>query len=65
MAKEVTFTNLNDNINQKFLESMVKDLGVIEEIKIYYHPKTKKHLGVAKVKKCISLRGPRKIQVSI
>ncbi|XP_033748294.1 histone-lysine N-methyltransferase SETD1-like isoform X2 [Pecten maximus] len=46
---EVTFTNLNDNINQDFLENMVKVYGNVEEVKIYYNPKNKKHLGVGKV----------------
>ena len=49
LPKEVTFTNLNDNINQNFLLDMVKGFGPVEECKIYYHPKTKKHLGIAKV----------------
>ena len=47
--KEVTFTNLNDNINKDFLENMCKGFGTIEESRIYYHPKTKKHLGIGKV----------------
>ncbi|GAB1604481.1 histone-lysine N-methyltransferase SETD1-like isoform X1 [Argonauta hians] len=46
---EVTFTNLNDNIDFKFLENMCQHFGSIEEIKIYHHPKTKKHLGIGKV----------------
>ena len=50
LAKEVTFANLNDNINQNFLEDMCINFGTIEEVKIYYHPRTKKHLGVGKVK---------------
>ncbi len=49
LAKEVTFVNLNDNINQNFLNDMCKSFGTIEEVKIYFHPRTKKHLGVAKV----------------
>ena len=49
LAKEVTFVNLNDNINQVFLEDMCKGFGTIEEVKIYFHPRTKKHLGVGKV----------------
>lgn len=46
---EVTFTNLNDNIDFKFLENMCQHFGSIEEIKIYHHPKTKKHMGIGKV----------------
>ncbi|GFO09816.1 histone-lysine N-methyltransferase setd1b-like [Plakobranchus ocellatus] len=48
-AKEVTFSNLNDNIDRHFLENMVKGFGLIEDVKIYYHPKSKKHLGVGKI----------------
>ncbi|KAJ8312080.1 hypothetical protein KUTeg_009453 [Tegillarca granosa] len=46
---EITFTNLNDNINKDFLENMVKVFGQLEEVKIYYNPKNKKHLGIGKV----------------
>ena len=49
LPKEVTFKNLNDNISHKFLEDMVKGFGSVEECRIYYHPKTKKHLGIGKV----------------
>ena len=49
LEKEVTFTNLNDNINQRFLEDMCRALGHVEECEIFYHIKTKKHLGIAKV----------------
>ncbi len=48
-SKEVTFANLNDNINKQFLEEMCAKFGEIHECKIYYHPKSKKHLGIAKV----------------
>ncbi|VDP89318.1 unnamed protein product [Echinostoma caproni] len=47
--KEVTFSNLNDNISYKNLEEMCKPFGVIEEAKIYYHPKTQRHLGIGTV----------------
>ena len=46
---EVTFTNLNDNISKDFLENMVKQYGLLEEVKIYYNPKNKKHMGIGKV----------------
>jgi histone-lysine N-methyltransferase SETD1 len=46
---EVTFTNLNDNISKDFLENMVKQFGQLEEVKIYYNPKNKKHMGIGKV----------------
>ena len=47
--KEVTFSNLNDNINKKNLDDMCGVCGLVEEIKILYHPKTNRHLGLAKV----------------
>ena len=55
LPKEVTFTNLNDNINKAFLENMVKSYGRVDECQIYYHPKTKKHLGIGKVGFLLSL----------
>ena len=48
-SKEVTFANLNDNIDNKFLEEMCVKFGEIDECRIFYHPKTKKHLGLGKV----------------
>lgn len=48
-SKEVTFANLNDNIDKKFLEEMCTKFGELIECRIYYHPKTHKHLGIAKV----------------
>jgi AGAP002246-PA len=45
----VSITNLNDNINKTFLEDMVKKCGSVDEIEIFYHPKSKKHLGLARV----------------
>ncbi|CAH1233887.1 SETD1B [Branchiostoma lanceolatum] len=47
--RQITFSNLNDNINSGFLQEMCKKFGTIEEMKIYHHPKTRKHLGLAKV----------------
>lgn len=46
---EVSITNLNDNINSDFLTGMVKKFGVTEELTIFYHPKSNKHLGLAKL----------------
>lgn len=46
---EITITNLNDNVNRTFLESLLRKYGAVEECCIYYHPKTKKHLGTARV----------------
>ncbi len=48
-AKEVTFANLNDNIDSKFLEGMCNKFGELDECRIYYNPKTRKHLGLGKV----------------
>jgi len=42
-------TNLNDNVDRQFLSDLVHRYGATEEIKIFYHPVTKKHLGVARV----------------
>lgn len=46
---EVSFCNLNDNIDKTFLTNMVQKFGSIEEVTIYYHPITNKHLGIARV----------------
>jgi len=42
---EVTIDNLNDNVDQQFLAKAVQKFGAWEELKIEYHPLTKKHLG--------------------
>uniref|UniRef100_A0A087YG44 RRM domain-containing protein n=1 Tax=Poecilia formosa TaxID=48698 RepID=A0A087YG44_POEFO len=47
--KEVTFCRLNDNVRETFLTNMCQKYGKVEEVEIFYHPKNKKHLGVAKV----------------
>nr|XP_046242795.1 histone-lysine N-methyltransferase SETD1B-like isoform X2 [Scatophagus argus] len=47
--KEVTFSRLNDNVREAFLTSMCKKYGNIESVEIFYNPKNKKHLGIAKV----------------
>ena len=44
---EVTVENMNDNIDKQFLMRMIEKCGVIEDVKIYYHPITGKHLGLA------------------
>ncbi|XP_034934332.1 histone-lysine N-methyltransferase SETD1A-like [Chelonus insularis] len=46
---EVTFCHLNDNIDRTFLTDMVQKFGAVEELTIYYHPVTNKHLGIARV----------------
>ncbi|XP_034046456.1 histone-lysine N-methyltransferase SETD1A [Thalassophryne amazonica] len=47
--KEVTFARLNDNIKEPFLTEMCAKFGEVEEMEILFHPKTKKHLGLARV----------------
>nr|XP_054749083.1 histone-lysine N-methyltransferase SETD1A-like isoform X2 [Lytechinus pictus] len=47
--KQITFTNLNDNVREPFLRSMVEKHGKVEDVTIYRHPKTSKHLGLASV----------------
>ncbi|XP_019718304.1 histone-lysine N-methyltransferase SETD1B-A-like isoform X1 [Hippocampus comes] len=47
--KEVTFCRLNDNVNKAFLTNMCTKYGHTEEVEIFYNPKNKKHLGIAKV----------------
>ncbi|CAK9295105.1 unnamed protein product [Gordionus sp. m RMFG-2023] len=46
---ELTITNLNDNIKEKFLEDLCLKFGAIDELKIYYHPISKKHLTIGRV----------------
>lgn len=47
--KEVTFARLNDNIKEPFLGDMCAKFGEVEEMEILFHPKTRKHLGLARV----------------
>jgi histone-lysine N-methyltransferase SETD1 len=47
--REVSFFGLNDNINQQFLIEFCRKCGDVGEAKIYFHPTTKKHLGIARV----------------
>lgn len=47
--KEVTFAHLNDNIKEPFLAEMCAKFGEVEEMEILFHPKTRKHLGLARV----------------
>ncbi|XP_060534419.1 histone-lysine N-methyltransferase SETD1 isoform X2 [Cylas formicarius] len=46
---EVTIFHLNDNIDKQFLKEIVQKFGIIEELFIYYHPVTNKHLGIGRV----------------
>ncbi|MEQ2294309.1 hypothetical protein AMECASPLE_002634 [Ameca splendens] len=47
--KEVSFARLNDNIKEPFLAEMCSKFGEVEEMEILFHPKTRKHLGLARV----------------
>ncbi|XP_049879061.1 histone-lysine N-methyltransferase SETD1 isoform X2 [Pectinophora gossypiella] len=46
---EVTIANLNDNIDKAFLADMMNKIGPYEELTIFYHPITNRHLGFARV----------------
>ncbi|KAH8259097.1 hypothetical protein KR038_007959 [Drosophila bunnanda] len=48
-AIEVTVINLNDNIDRQFLSSMLDKCGTFDEINIYHHPTTNKHMGIARI----------------
>ncbi|KAJ8711311.1 hypothetical protein PYW07_008553 [Mythimna separata] len=46
---EITIGNLNDNIDKAFLVDMMNKIGPCEELTIFYHPITNRHLGFARV----------------
>ncbi|XP_054280902.1 histone-lysine N-methyltransferase SETD1B-A-like [Macrosteles quadrilineatus] len=46
---EVTIFNLNDNIDKAFLLEKVQKAGPVDEMFIYFHPLTNKHLGLARI----------------
>lgn len=46
---EVTIENLNDNVDQHFLHSLIAKFGAVEEMVIHYHPISRKHLGLARL----------------
>ncbi|CAD5120818.1 DgyrCDS9376 [Dimorphilus gyrociliatus] len=48
LRREVTIVNLNNNIDLKFLNNMARDYKILNS-KIYFHPNTGKHLGIAKI----------------
>ncbi|XP_017117436.1 histone-lysine N-methyltransferase SETD1 [Drosophila elegans] len=48
-AIEVTLVNLNDNIDKQFLSNMLDKCGTSDEISIYHHPTTNKHMGIARI----------------
>jgi len=45
----VRFSNLNDNIDRKFLHELCEAYGDIQEYKVYFDPSNNKHLGTGKV----------------
>lgn len=45
----MTFSKLNDNVRETFLTNMCNKYGNVEDVEIFYNPKNKKHLGIAKV----------------
>ncbi|CAM9118170.1 unnamed protein product [Bubo scandiacus] len=47
--KEVTFARLNDNVREGFLAEMCRKYGEVEEVEVLLHPRTRKHLGLARV----------------
>ncbi|TSK98382.1 Histone-lysine N-methyltransferase SETD1A [Bagarius yarrelli] len=57
--KEVTFARLNDNIREPFLLEMCTKFGEVEEMEILFHPKTRKHLGLARVLFTTTPEGPK------
>ncbi|XP_048482105.1 histone-lysine N-methyltransferase SETD1 isoform X3 [Plutella xylostella] len=46
---EITIANLNDNIDKAFLSDMMNKVGPYEELTIFYHPITNRHLGFARI----------------
>lgn len=46
---EITIRNLNDNIDKAFLADMMNKVGPYEELTIFYHPLTNRHLGFGRV----------------
>ncbi len=48
-AVEITITNLNDNIDKQFLNNLIQKCGTYDELHVYYHPVTNKHLGLARI----------------
>lgn len=61
-AIEITIKNLNDNVDKNFLSDMLQKAGLQwDEIVIYYHQESNKHLGIARV----ILRSPRQTKICI
>ena len=57
--RELTFSNLNDNIDEDFLRKMCSKYGQLDQVKIYIHGETRKSMGLAKVKVITSRFGFR------
>lgn len=61
-AIEITIKNLNDNVDKNFLSDMLQKASLqCDDIIIYYHPETNKHLGIAR----LILRTPRQMKMCI
>ena len=45
----IRFSNLNDNIDRKFLHELCEVYGDIIEYKVYFDPQNNKHMGTGKV----------------
>ena len=53
---EVTFDNLNDNIDKQFLGKQIQKFGEVELLSIEFHPVTNKHLGKKNVVQYLHLK---------
>ena len=61
-AIEITIKNLNDNVDKNFLSDMLLKAGLqFDDIIIYFHPETNRHLGIARV----IMRSSRQTKVCI
>ncbi|CAL8132504.1 unnamed protein product [Orchesella dallaii] len=47
--REVTFTNLNDNVSEIYLRNISEKFGFVKDVKIYHHPISHRHLGIGHV----------------
>ncbi|VDL85051.1 unnamed protein product [Nippostrongylus brasiliensis] len=46
---EVALFKLNDNVNKAFLQQLVTKVGPPVDLEVFYHPVTKKHMGMAMI----------------
>lgn len=59
---EITIKNLNDNVDKNFLSDMLQKAGLqCDEIIIYHHPETNRHLGIAR----LLLRSSRQTKICV